>query len=387
MAASPGGRFVYVANANSDTVSVIDTRREVGRRDDRLPAGGAAAVRAGSNAVACRPDGGTLYVANGTDNCVAVVRLGSGPPTAAAQARERSARRRADPDRLVSRGRPVSADGKRLFVANVKGHGSLEPSRRDRRARGKNSHDHLGSVSLIDLPDADALAKLHGDASTRNNRLAYCLAGLEKPRPDAKPVPVPERHGEPSVFEHVIYVIKENRTYDQVFGDMKEGNGDPKPVHLRRGGHAEPPQAGPRVRAARQLLLLRRARRPTATRGSTRPTSPTTWRSSSAASPAATPTKAATRSRSPPTGFLWDNALARKKTFRNYGEFVKTHLRARRRDLDRPVRRLHQAGTGKVKMTATPNLPIARAVHAPELPRLPAARRRTCTGRSCSSTS
>ena len=50
---------------------------------------------------------------------------------------------------------------------------------------------------------------------------------MEKPRPDAKPVPVPERHGEPSVFEHVIYVIKENRTYDQVFGDMKEGNGDP----------------------------------------------------------------------------------------------------------------------------------------------------------------
>ena len=41
-------------------------------------------------------------------------------------------------------------------------------------------------------------------------------------------MPVPERHGEPSVFEHVIYVIKENRTYDQVFGDMKEGNGDPK---------------------------------------------------------------------------------------------------------------------------------------------------------------
>ena len=39
---------------------------------------------------------------------------------------------------------------------------------------------------------------------------------------------VPERHGEPSVIEHVIYIIKENRTYDQVFGDMKEGNGDPK---------------------------------------------------------------------------------------------------------------------------------------------------------------
>ena len=46
------------------------------------------------------------------------------------------------------------------------------------------------------------------------------------PRPNVPPRPVPERVGEPSVFKHVIYIIKENRTYDQVLGDMKEGNGD-----------------------------------------------------------------------------------------------------------------------------------------------------------------
>src|SRR5262249_57487866 len=86
--------------------------------------------------------------------------------------------------------------------------------------------DHLGSVSIIDIPDAAQLARYTAEVNA-NNRLAYALAGLEKPRPDVKPVPVPERHGEPSVFEHVIYVIKENRTYDQVFGDLKEGNGDP----------------------------------------------------------------------------------------------------------------------------------------------------------------
>ena len=77
------------------------------------------------------------------------------------------------------------------------------------------------------MPDADAAGRVHEEVNA-NNRLAYSLAGLEKPRPDAKPVPVPQRHGEPSVFKHVIYVIKENRTYDQVLGDMKEGNGDPK---------------------------------------------------------------------------------------------------------------------------------------------------------------
>ena len=81
-------------------------------------------------------------------------------------------------------------------------------------------------MSLIDVPDAAGLKEYTATVNA-NNRLGYALAGLEKPRPDAKPVPVPQRHGEPSVFEYVIYVIKENRTYDQVFGDMKEGNGDP----------------------------------------------------------------------------------------------------------------------------------------------------------------
>ena len=51
-------------------------------------------------------------------------------------------------------------------------------------------------------------------------------AAMLPPRPTTRPRPVPERVGEPSVFKHVIYIIKENRTYDQVLGDMKEGNGD-----------------------------------------------------------------------------------------------------------------------------------------------------------------
>ena len=66
--------------------------------------------------------------------------------------------------------------------------------------KGKNSHDHMGSVSLIDIPTADDLKK-YTERVNANNRLGYSLAGMEKPRPDAKPVPVPERHGEPSVFE------------------------------------------------------------------------------------------------------------------------------------------------------------------------------------------
>jgi hypothetical protein len=50
---------------------------------------------------------------------------------------------------------------------------------------------------------------------------------MEKPREAVSPKPVPDRIGEPSVFKHIVYIIKENRTYDQVLGDMKKGDGDP----------------------------------------------------------------------------------------------------------------------------------------------------------------
>src|SRR5262249_3562422 len=124
----------------------------------------------------------------------------------------------------------LSSDGTKLIVANVKGHGTIghrRPGDKTGRAleKGMNSHDHLGSISIIDVPDGAQLAK-YTERVNANNRLAYSLAGLEKPRADAAAVPVPLRHGEPSLFKHVIYVVKENRTYDQVFGDLGIGNGD-----------------------------------------------------------------------------------------------------------------------------------------------------------------
>src|SRR5262249_23682427 len=182
------------------------------RPEARLPFG------SGSNALALSPDGTMLYVANGTNNCVTVISLGEPGQSRIAGL---------IPTGWYPGAIAVSADGQRLFLANIKGHGSL--SQPGSAARGKNSHDHLGSVSLIDVPDAEQLAKYTQEVNA-NNRLAYSLAGLEPPRADTRPIPVPERHGEPSVYQHVLYIIKENRTYDQVFGDIKEGNGDPNLV-------------------------------------------------------------------------------------------------------------------------------------------------------------
>ncbi len=383
--ASAKGKFVYVANANSDTVSVIDTATDKVvetidcKPEAKLPFG------TGSNAVALGADGLTLYVANGTGNCVAVVALGSlaGGPVPVGEARPSRVNGMIPTDWYPGAVR-LSADGKRLFVANVKGHGALQPRKVDPKAKkpdgkeddpaapqkkGKNSHDHLGSVSIIDVPGVDALKKMT-ETVNANNRLGYSIAGMEKPRPDAKPVPVPERHGEPSVFEHVIYVIKENRTYDQVFGDIKEGNGD---ASLCIFGEEVTPN---HHKLAREFVLLDNfycsgvLSAPTATRGRTRPTPPTTSKSSSGSSRAATRTRGATRSRSRPQGSCGTTPCRTKKTFRNYGEFVKTTYEPKgAKWLD--VYADYTNGTSKVKITATPNMRSLDKYSHPNFPGFP----------------
>jgi YVTN family beta-propeller protein len=320
MVLSRGGRLLYVANANSDTVSVIDTRTDAivetiaCRPEARLPFG------SGCNALALSPDGGTLYVANGTNNCVAVVRLG-------AKAAEASDAKR--PDESTSLGLipagwypgavQLSPDGKKLYVANIKGHGALSQPRPV--AKGKNSHDHLGSLSMIDLPDEAQLAEYTKEVNA-NNRLAYSLAGLEKPDPAAQPVSVPRRHGEPSVFKHVLYIIKENRTYDQVFGDMKEGNGDPNLVLFGE-------EVTPNHHAlARQFTLFDNFYCSGVLSADGH-----TWVNEAYVSDymerafggwtRSYPDDGSDPLAYVPTGFLWASALHHKKTLRNYGEYVK----------------------------------------------------------------
>jgi YVTN family beta-propeller protein len=376
--------FVYVANANSDTVSVIDQEKnEVVetidcKPDAKLPFG------SGSNAVARSKDGKTLYVANGTGNCVTVVRLGeksvdpeakppAGPSTIAGSI----------PTGWYPGAVCPSRDGKQLFIANVKGHGSLRPRKVDPKPKknakgdgddpapaapkGRNSHDHLGSVSLIDLPDADQLKK-HTETVNANNRLGYALAGLEKPRPDVKPVPVPERHGEPSVFEHVIYVIKENRTYDQVFGDIKEGNGDPALCIFSE-------EVTPNHhKLAREFVLLDNFYCSGVLSADGH-----SWTNAAYVTDylekqfgqfvRSYPYEGSDPLAFPTTGFLWDNALARKRSFRNYGEFVKSTYEPRAKWTDLYADYVNS--TAKVKITATPNLRSLDAYSHPSFPGFP----------------
>src|SRR5262245_20949283 len=364
MTPSPTGKFLYVANANSDTVDVIDTAKDevvetiACRPEARLPFG------SGANAVALAPDGGTLYVANGTNNCIAVVRLGQKASEAAGR-QDRSTVAGLIPTAWYPGALALAADGKRLFIANVKGVGALSQPRP--AAEGKNTHDLLGSVSIIDLPDDRQLAKYTEEVNA-NNRLGYSLAGLEKPRPDAKPVPVPERHGEPSIFKHVIYVIKENRTYDQILGDMKEGNGDPELCLF--GDEVTPNQHA----LARQFTLFDNFYC-----SGTLSATGHQWTNEAYVTDYLTKAFGGF-TRSYPvdgddplafasSGFLWDNALARKKTFRNFGEFTKSSYPKGTTWTD--VYADYKNNTRKVKITVRANVKALEPYTHPGYPGFP----------------
>src|SRR3984957_18221555 len=115
----------------------------------------------------------------------------------------------------------------KIYVANIKNIGDkTEKAKRGLGGGfGFNTRQYDGSLSLISVPSKNELQKFTQTAlaNLRYPRLAQAKL---PPRENQIPVPVPERAGEPGVFQHVIYIIKENRTYDQVLGDVAEGNGD-----------------------------------------------------------------------------------------------------------------------------------------------------------------
>ncbi len=208
---SRDGKTLYVANANSDSVTVIDTNaRQVTetiavRPDPALNFGSA------PNALALSDDGKRLYVANGGNNAVAVIELDKPSKVLG----------------FIPTGWYPGALALRndeLFIANVKGIGSRTPTEPEKGWHVKN---YAGTMTRVKLPTPEQLAK-YTEQAKADAHVPESLRAWEKAQSNQKPLPVPKRIGEPSVFEHVVYVIKENRTYDQVLGDMGKGNSDPK---------------------------------------------------------------------------------------------------------------------------------------------------------------
>lgn len=213
MALDLGSKRLFVANANSDTVSVIDS--ETLRVSETINVRPAADLPFGSmpNALALSGDGRKLYVANGGNNAVAVVHLEPAKASRVAGF-------------IPTAWFPgaLALDGNELFIANVKGYGSRTEAKKQ---TGWSARNYLGVVSRVPIPDEKKLETWTAQVK-QAGRVPEILLAQERAKSLTKPVPIPQKLGDPSVFEHVVYVIKENRTYDQMLGDLPQGNGDAK---------------------------------------------------------------------------------------------------------------------------------------------------------------
>lgn len=218
-------KFVYVANANSDMVSVINTENDevTEQISVRLSPAKNSYFGDSPNGLGITGDGKTLFVANGMDNALAVVALGK--RSSSASVGNESKTTGFIPTGAYPGGVAVYRDSL-LFVANIEAEGSRIPTISEQHGQKVyNSHRLMASVSVIPIPQKSQL-QTYSEKVEKSNQL-FRLALTEKlPRKNTQPVPVPLRIGEPSVFKHVVYIIKENRTYDQVLGDVKAGDGD-----------------------------------------------------------------------------------------------------------------------------------------------------------------
>jgi YVTN family beta-propeller protein len=223
--ASPDKNYVYLTNSNSDIVNVIDTRIDEVSESISMhlqknfnDSGGDS-----PNSLAVSSSGKTLYVANGMDNALAVLTLGKMASTQGKN--EQSIVRGFIP--TASYPSSISIlENKKLYVTNLESFGPYIPfALVPNHTPVYNSHHSLASISVIPVPNAKQL-----DEYTKTviacNQLERLKTAKLPARHDILPKPVPDRIGEPSVFKHVLYIIKENRTYDQVLGDVRKGNGD-----------------------------------------------------------------------------------------------------------------------------------------------------------------
>ena len=232
MLLSKSGQRLFVANANRNSVSVIDT--ETGKSAETLVAELLPNSAPGNtpNSLALSPDEKYLFVANANINTVAVFDV-STPG--------KSASLGFIPVGWYPTSVRVTPDGKKLLVAN--GKGAISRPNRHGPAAGREPPASIreyiarlmqGTLSIIDLPARD---KFDNQLKQWTQRAYSCLPATARTNATAGEVtaaatnkwdnPIPRKIGDPSPIKYVFYVIKENRTYDQVLGDMPEGNGDP----------------------------------------------------------------------------------------------------------------------------------------------------------------
>ncbi len=236
MAVSRDGRL-FVACAGDNTVHVIQTQAPVdndrdAHTNEKVPPPSDAleiistslyaSAPEGStpDAVAVSPDGKSLFVANADNNDVMIADIAN-----------------AEASRVVGfvpvgwYPCAVASDGKKLFVANGKGlksapsYPSTMPDNNMMRGVPFDPPLHIleGSVSIIDPPSPEKLAEYTKQVRDNSPYTPATLKASAQPNESI----IPSKVGDPCPIKHVLYIIKENRTYDQVLGDLKDSNGKP----------------------------------------------------------------------------------------------------------------------------------------------------------------
>jgi YVTN family beta-propeller protein len=215
-------QYLLVANTYSDTISVINTANNqvVETINLGLPIGvpgtGQSAYGAAPNSIAVDSKKGVAYVALYNVNAIAVVNLKNLSvegmiPTAYA------------PASIV-----LDSTDKKLIVANDKGIGTRNSFECDHGVCGYNTHQDDGTVSIIPVPNAKTLAAMSQQVFVNNHwDLTQNIQSASGGSPQTPAVALPAHIGDPSLIKHVFLIIRENRTYDQILGDVAAGNGEP----------------------------------------------------------------------------------------------------------------------------------------------------------------
>ena len=315
---APGarGKVLYVANANRNTVSVFDTKVGQADRDDRH-GDRPARPRADANALALSP----------TSRCSS---SRTPTPTTWPSSTSRSPARARRWASSRPAGIPLRSGSRRQDDLRGQWQGQAPrptatgrtPARGEARTREYIAGLFQGTLSTIPMPDPPqmALSQTVYECSPFEGR-------SDRRRPSPRREPDPRQVGDPSPITHVVYIIKENRTYDQVFGDLPQGNGDP-PSCLFPGPSRPTTTPWPASSCCSTTSTSTARSAPTGTNGPWAPTPPT-----SSSGPGRSPIGAIGESPIPsegefaiarPAGGLSLGPCGREGvSYRSYGEFVK----------------------------------------------------------------
>ncbi|MGW6742429.1 alkaline phosphatase family protein [Streptomyces sp. NPDC055025] len=203
-------KTVFVTNTADNSVSVIDTAKDKVVQTISTQPWPQASVGYEPNAVTLTSDN-HLLVTLGRANAVAVYKYKS--------AQEPVSYVGLLPTDYFPA--EIATVGKEIVVSNTRGIDARRPT----TAAGRGTHDTTSSLTHFTLPD-DKTIRSQTKKVFKQNGWTDNSVRLANGKSKAKPVPVPVKIGDPSTIKHVFLIVKENRTYDQVFGDIPEGDGD-----------------------------------------------------------------------------------------------------------------------------------------------------------------